>query len=334
MHNLAIPWAPDVEVQPAVSATIKQLHYICAVADNGSIVGASDALRIAQSSINAAIETVEHDLGARVFDRRRGRGARLTPQGERFVQAARRLLSAEARYQQEVNALAEQQSELRIGCFEPFASLFVVEVLSRLRRALPNLQVSLVEGDQPRLKRFLERGELDLLLAYDLGPDFEAGVTEIIAAPPHALVAADGPFAGRGSVSIGELAAHPFVLLSQPLTVTYLLTLLGASGLPPVIGFRSRSYDSVLRAVAAGFGNSVLNLRPPKPLDVETGCLRLPLTDALPAPMLIAVDNYGDQKPRVVRAFMDELHAYFAPLHESPAPPGGVRTRRPVEGEA
>ncbi|SFH63558.1 DNA-binding transcriptional regulator, LysR family [Albimonas pacifica] len=294
-------------------ATIKQLHYICAVADSGSIMGASDALRIAQSSITAAIEAVEHDLGARVFDRRRGRGARLTPQGERFMQAARRLLSAERRYQQELSALADQHSELRIGCFEPFASLFVVEVLSRLRAKLPNLKVSLVEGDQPRLKRFLERGELDLLLAYDLGPDFEAGVTEITPSPPHALVSAAGPFAARDSVSIAELAAHPFVLLSQPLTVTYLLTLLGASGLPPVIGFRSRSYDSVLRAVAAGFGNSVLNLRPPKPLDVETGCLRLPLTDDLPAPMLIAVDNYGDQKPRVVRAFMDELHAYLTP---------------------
>ena len=301
-------------MEPAVPATIKQLHYICAVADIGSIMGASDMMRIAQSSINAAIETVEHDLGARVFDRRRGRGARLTPEGERFVQAARRLLAAETRYQQEVHALAEQHSELRIGCFEPFAPLFVLEVLRRLRQKTPGLQVSLVEGDQPRLKRLLDRGDLDLVLAYDLGPDFETGVTEIVRSPPHALVAADGPFAGRESVSIADLAEHPFVLLSQPLTVTYLITLLGASGLPPTISFRARSYDSVLRAVAGGFGNSVLNLRPPRPLDVEAGCLRLPLTDDLPAPMMIAVDNYGEQKPRVVRAFMQELQAYFAPL--------------------
>ncbi|WP_170317744.1 LysR family transcriptional regulator [Paroceanicella profunda] len=294
-----------------MSASLRQLRFVCAVADEGSFLRAAEAMNISQSSILAAVEAAEADLGARLFERRRARGVVITPAGERYLIAARQLLVAEQDFNHRVKGLNDRHGPLRIGCFEPFGAMFMVEVLGRLRARLGAITVELFEADQPRLKRFLDRGEIDLALAYDLGPDFEGAITEICRAPPHAMVPLSSPLALQPSVSIEDLARQPLVLLSQPVTVTYLLTLFDYASQRPEVSFKSRSYSTVIRAVGAGFGCTVLNLRPPRPLEVETGCLRLPIDEGLPGPKLIAVDRYGDRKPRLLRAFIEELCGYF-----------------------
>ncbi|WP_118134414.1 LysR family transcriptional regulator [Oceanicella sp. SM1341] len=294
-----------------MSASLRQLRYVCAVAEHGSFLRAAEAMHISQSSILAAVEAAESDLGARLFERRRAKGVVVTPAGERFLIAARQLLAAEQDFNTRVKGLNDRHGPLRIGCFEPFGSMFMVEVLGRLKAQVGPFNVEVMEADQPRLKRFLDRGEVDVALAYDLGPDFEGTITEICRAPPHAMVPLSSPLALKPSVSIEELAREPLVLLSQPLTVTYLLTLFDYAAQRPEVSFQSRSYNTVIRAVAAGFGCTVLNLRPPRPLEVESGCLRLPIDEALPGPKLIAVDRYGDRKPRLLNSFLEALAAYF-----------------------
>ena len=296
-----------------MNLSLRQVRYVCAVAECGSIQAASRAMHISPSSIMAAIEGAEASLGARIFDRRRATGIQLTPRGEGFIAASRDLLAAETDFQRRVGVLQADAQAIRIGCFEPFGPLFMMEGLLRFTRENGPTSVSLLEGDQTQLADWLNRGTVDLVVTYDIGPPFNAHVTPICRVPPHVLLSADHPLARAVSLSIADLEAEPLVLLDLPLTVGYLLSLFDPFGVKPRIGFRSRSYETVRRAVAAGFGYAILNMRPIGPANgVDSASLvRIPLSDPLPAPVLQIVDLYGPDRPRAVRSLGEAFLSLF-----------------------
>lgn len=295
-----------------ISLTLRQVRYVCTVADCGSIQAASRAMYISPSSIMAAIESAETSLGARIFDRRRAVGSQLTPSGERFVAASRDLLAAETDFHRRIGLMQADTQSVRLGCFEPFGPLFMTEGLLRFTREVGPVSVSLFEGDQTQLADWLNRGTVDLVVTYDIGPAFSGHVTPICRVPAHVLLAADHPLAGAGVLSIADLRPHPLVLLDLPLTVGYLLSLFDHNGVEPTVGFRSRSYETVRSAVAAGFGVAILNMRPIGPAHADSARLvRIPLSDPLPAPVLQLVDFYGSDKPRAIRRLSDIFQALF-----------------------
>lgn len=296
-----------------MNLSLRQVRYVCAVAECGSIQAASRALHISPSSIMAAIESAEASLGARIFDRRRATGIQLTPRGERFIAASRDLLAAETDFQRRVGVLQADAQAIRIGCFEPFGSLFMIEGLMRFTRENGPASVSLFEGDQTQLADWLNRGTVDLVVTYDIGPRFNAHATPICRVPAHVLLPAGHRLAGAASVSIADLDGDPLVLLDLPLTVGYLLSLFDTLGAKPRIGFRSRSYETVRGAVAAGFGYAILNMRPIGGAGNADGAglVRVPLSDALPAPVLQLVDLYGPDKPRAIRRLGEAFLSLF-----------------------
>jgi DNA-binding transcriptional LysR family regulator len=294
-----------------VLISLRQLRYVVSVAQTGSISTASRNLNISQSSILGAIDAAEADLGARIFLRQRARGITMTAAGERYMVAARRLLDAERDFNGNIRDLGILAAPLRIGCFEPFGSIMMVDVLSKLRDRLGPLDITLIEADQPSLKRYLDRGEVDILVVYDLGPDFTGDIRLVGRAPPHAMVSTLSPLAAKEAISMDELADEPIVLLSQPLTVTYLMTLFDYAKHRPHIAFRSRSYETVIRAVREGFGSAILNAWPVTPLPSETGTRRVRIINPLPGPNIITVDHYGNQKPAGIYALIEVLSAHL-----------------------
>lgn len=303
-----------------MTATIRQIQYVLMVYEAKSIARAARDLNISQSSILAAISVAEQDLGARIFDRRKGRGVILTPSGERYISAARRLLSAEREFRDSLTLSGSGYGPLRIGCFEPFGSIMMIDVLRKLRDRIGPIEITLLETDQVALKRALDRGEIDVAVIYDLGPDFD-GTDYVGRAPPHAMVHASSPLARRDSITLAQLCQEPIVLLSLPLTTAYLMTLFERAPVKPSIVFRSSHYETVIRAVGYGFGATILNAWPATPLTIEANTKRLVLIDDLPAPNIITADHYGDQKPPSLVEFIAELKGHVALGYRSePAP--------------
>ena len=290
--------------------SLRQMHYVLAVKAAQSIAGAARELNLSQSSILAAIDLAEKDAGARIFDRRKGRGVVTTAVGERYLAAASRLLTAEREFRHTLRADKVPRSPLRIGCFEPFGPIMMIDVMRKLRERIGFFEITLLETDQVSLKRALDRGEIDIAVIYDLGPDFDCPLEHICRAPPHAMVHINSPLARFDDISISELVALPISLLSLPQTSSYLMTLFDFADQKPTIGFRSSHYETVIRAVAAGFGATILNLWPASPLPSEAQTRRIRLREALPAPNLVTVDRYGTQKPPNVIEFIAELKAH------------------------
>ena len=72
--------------------TLRQLEFLCAVADNGSFSKAAEACHVTQPTLSAAIKEVEGQLGVQLIERE-ARGASLTQAGEAAVERARSILS-------------------------------------------------------------------------------------------------------------------------------------------------------------------------------------------------------------------------------------------------
>jgi DNA-binding transcriptional LysR family regulator len=82
------------------------------------------------------------------------------------------------------------------------------------------------------------------------------------AVPPHVVLPAGHPLAGRRQVRLRDLACEQFILLDLPRSREYFLGVHAAAGVEPLIRHRSQGYETVRAMVARGLGYSILNARP------------------------------------------------------------------------
>jgi DNA-binding transcriptional LysR family regulator len=299
--------------------SLRQLRYVCEVARLGTVLGASKSLLISQSSILAAIDLAEAEMGSRIFERFPAKGVRVTPAGTRFINAAVAMLAAESEFGRAIGDISGRVPKiLRIGCFEPFGALFMPDLLRRYVGAFGDVEIDLREGNQRQLWNWLAEGEIEMAALYDYEPASAFSITPICRVPPHAVLHVDDPLARLDAVEIKDLARHPMVLLDLPETAPRLLALFNNLAETPRIGFRTRSYETVLSAVASGFGMSVLNMKPINPNKANDAfVVRRPILDDLRAPTLIIADVYGTEKPFFLRGFIDLCKAFFRELGPS-----------------
>ncbi len=72
-----------------------QLRSFIAIVDSGSFTRAGERVNKTQSAVSMHIRRLEQQLGCALFVRQ-GRSARLTTEGERLIEFARRMIQVEA----------------------------------------------------------------------------------------------------------------------------------------------------------------------------------------------------------------------------------------------
>ncbi|MFC3532060.1 LysR substrate-binding domain-containing protein [Vogesella facilis] len=271
--------------------TLRQLAYLVAVADHGSVTAAANALYTSQPGVSNAIAQLEETFGLQFFVRHHARGVSLTPAGQSFIAAARNLLSHADDLMQQAQEISQSlRGTVTLGCFTTIAPILLPRLLSALRASYPELEVNLLEGDTQQLQNALLGGQIELALLYDLGLPDTLHKLPLSGARPYVLVAADHPLAARGSVSLAELAEEPLVLLDRPHSREYFLGLFRQQGLEPKVRHRTINFELVRGLVAAHFGYALLNLRPNVDVSYDGGKLAyLEIADDVPKlPIVLA----------------------------------------------
>lgn len=192
------------------------LRYFLAVAEAGSTLGASKALRVSQSTVARRIVALEAALGVELFHKRRD-GYALTETGRPLVEPARR---AEQAMRAFFNTALAQRRELygtvRLTTNEAFANRFMPELVTGLQAAHPGIRIELVTSDR-RLD--LAAGEADIALRAGGRPN-EAGLFgRKITDDRWSLYCSRAYAAARGAPrSVAELKDHALVGIDPQMT--------------------------------------------------------------------------------------------------------------------
>lgn len=239
--------------------TLRQVEYVCAVADHRSFRRAAEACRVAQPSLSAQVMEVESALGVRIFERGRG-GVLLTAAGELVVTQGRILLRQARDLVDAAAAVRDPLSgSLRVGVIPTVSPYLLGSVAPKLRAAMPRLSVFWHEGKTPDLVGMVAAGELDAALLAEeaeLGglATTPVGVDTFWLAVPrgHALAADCGP------VRLEELVDEPVLLLDDGHCFRdQALAVCARKGVREA-EFRATSLPTLVQMVAAGLGVTLL----------------------------------------------------------------------------
>jgi DNA-binding transcriptional LysR family regulator len=142
-----------------------QLRSFLAIVDSGSFTKAAERVHKTQSAVSMHIRRLEEQLGCALFVKH-GRGARLTAEGERLIDFARRIVQVEAGA---LAALSRKglRGAVRLGMPDDYAESFLAEILSRFNRRHPFVEVSVVCAASPELAAQVSAGALELALVTD-----------------------------------------------------------------------------------------------------------------------------------------------------------------------
>lgn len=199
----------------------RELRYVVAIAESGTISKAADTLYVAQPSLSKFLQNVERDLGVKLFERINRRMI-LTAAGEQYVQTAYRILALKNQLQNSMN----DRARLRLGCLSIGSTnarnkYVMTNTLPEFKRLYPGFQVNVSEAPLDELERSLQNGQIDLALYTvrkrnrDFAYHHICMEEVVLAMSPDNPHADDGEFRSglkRPWINIRRLADQPFLM--------------------------------------------------------------------------------------------------------------------------
>lgn len=144
---------------------LKQANYIRTIVREGSISAAARKLFVSQPSLSQMVRQVEAEYGVSLFDRSVS-PLRLTFAGEKYLEAANQILTANERMENELTEIRQENSGLlRLGLSVQRGMQVLPVALPWFSMQYPRVTVKLTEEGSARLEELVEEGHIDLALA-------------------------------------------------------------------------------------------------------------------------------------------------------------------------
>ncbi|MFC7535524.1 LysR family transcriptional regulator [Actinoplanes sp. GCM10030250] len=240
---------------------LRQLEYFVAVAETANFTRAAERVHITQSGVSAQIKALEHELGARLFDRT-GRTAKLTDAGSAALRFARAALDAAADLRDaidDVNGLIRGRLSIGmvIGC--EVAPLF--DALAAFHHEHADIDLELVEANSNELVAGVRAGMFDVALVGLSGEPPEHLAAHIISRERLvALTLRDSSLARKGRLQVTSLSAYPIISLPVGTGIRNVLDQARtALGIHPEVALVATSPDTVAGLARRGLGIAVLS---------------------------------------------------------------------------
>ena len=193
----------------------RQLEYLEALARERHFARAADACHVSQPALSSGIRRLEADLGVQIVQRGR-RFSGFTPEGERVVRWAQRMLADQDALRHDLSSMRQGLSGvLRIGAI-PTALTAAPLLTSPFCERHPLVRVSLRSLSSREIVHRLAEFELDVGMTYLDGEPLGAVRTVPLYEERYLLLTSEGGrFAGRESVGWAELADEQLCLLTD-----------------------------------------------------------------------------------------------------------------------
>ncbi|MHA7889123.1 pca operon transcription factor PcaQ [Roseicyclus sp.] len=141
----------------------RHLDAFSAIARAGSLKQAADALHLSQPSISKTLKELEEIVGASLMERDRA-GAKLTQEGEVFLQFAEQCTAALRHGLRSVRSGGAAAAHLKVGVLPSVASSLLPDAASAFAAQNPDTLLEIHEGPHHDLTSRLRAGRLDLVV--------------------------------------------------------------------------------------------------------------------------------------------------------------------------
>jgi len=239
---------------------LRQIRYFVGVSEAGSLLKASARLHVAQPALGQQISALEHDVGARLFDRS-SRGVTLTEAGKAFLEHAKVLLADVERARASVRESSRVPSgDVVIGLPTTVALIATVPILQACRDRLPQVHVKIVDGYSGFLREWLVSGRLDLAVLFGDQADTVLAKQALLDECLAFVSSAQGATAPR-KMALSALSRWPLVLPGRDHGLRRIVDdACEPEGIALNVVAEIESLPSVKRAVEAGLGSTILPL--------------------------------------------------------------------------
>jgi DNA-binding transcriptional LysR family regulator len=281
---------------------IDQLRTFVAIAETGSFTKAAEVVNKTQSAVSMQMKRLEERIERPIFARD-GRASKLTEDGSRLLDYARRLVKLNV---ETVSAFSDAalSGRVRLGVPDDYADRYLPEIMARFSRAYPSVELTVICEPSADLFERIDGNEIDLAIVTNCeskraAETFRRERLLWVTSNRHATHLEERlPLAlGRPSCSWRRTAIERLEAIGRPYRVLY----------------SSSNADAVAAAVLAGLAVSVLaesGLRPGmRVLSAAEGFPELPscrvglvrnahdssaLADALAEHIISSLDNLSE----------------------------------------
>lgn len=290
------------------------LRYFDEAVRDGSIRKAADRLHVASSAINRQLIQLEEEMGVRLFDRF-PRGIRATAAGEMLLSYVRRWDREAVSLKRDLEALRGGiRGTIRIAAAESFTDEMLPRAMHALQAQFPQVDFSLISGDNYLITTQLLARDADVVLAFDVTESARAQIVASITSPLGVITPPDHPLARQVSVTLGDCAPFPLVIPGvEWLQHSGLSALFQEGNLPPRVVARAERPNMLKALVQAGLGIAYLTAFGVERDIAERKLAWTPLAAGIIKPAVISiVVPRGRSALNYTMAFVDILKREFA----------------------
>ncbi|TIS98033.1 LysR family transcriptional regulator [Mesorhizobium sp.] len=239
------------------SIQLLTLQCLLVIAEEGSLLGASQRLNMHHTTLSRRIRNLELTLDATLFDRHPS-GVRPTLAGERFISNLRRVLTDLDGTLSMIEAGASGGNDrLSIGIDAPLPACGYLDAVAAFMRDRPDVGIRFIEAPRADLNAGINSRTIDVVIANGFGQRGRAECLPLWRDPIIVVMPAEHPFAGRGEIEWVELAREAMLANMQPIDIST-IRVISADGSRSSIVRHDVSWLSLLNLVRKGLGVTLL----------------------------------------------------------------------------
>jgi DNA-binding transcriptional LysR family regulator len=311
---------------------LRTLRSFVVLAEHAHFTRAAAELGVVQPALSKHIQTLEEELGVRLFERTRRR-VRLSRAGEQLLEPARRALRAA----DDVLAVAREirggiVGHLQVGFTPTAPASLLAQAMSAFRRQHPRMACRVTQASSEELLDGLERGALDVALVRLEAAARRPAVATVPVVEEPLVVALPRRhrLARRRSIAWAQLVDEPFVMVQRraaPVVHDQVIAACRSAGFSPVVVQHLHDVHGVLAVVGAGGGIAVV---PRSTRGLPTVVFRPLVEPRLTTALGLAWMSSRAEQPAAVRDFVDIVRHATARAPREPAVGAPASARRRV----
>ena len=196
--------------------TLRQVEAFKALMECGTVLRAADHMALSQPAVSRLIADLEHGVGYRLFDRRKGRIVPRREADELYDEVLRSFVGLASIADAAQRIGRKCSGQFRVAALPAFDCPLTARVIGRFLDAHPDVYVTLVARTHPAIVQETAAGLHDIAIATLPAARSDAGVHTVIRSQYELLVPSGHPLAAQETIDLADLEGVDLIVPANP----------------------------------------------------------------------------------------------------------------------